>query len=169
MLGGLAGFFSAIAGAGGLPVLPSLEPLGLDPIAALATNKLQNVFGTALTMVNSFRKGKIELHGMGRATAHTKVQVFTTNIVSLLLFISAGQVLWRSGLTMAAGQVTGARVDSNLVIRQGPEGSPPTIVAALRGRHRGCGSAGYCSMPTGPIDNGAGRGIVLLISFCRGY
>ncbi|MFT5720162.1 MAG: putative membrane protein YfcA [Motiliproteus sp.] len=226
VLGAVAGFISAIAGAGGLLVLPVLLLLGLDPIAALATNKLQNVFGTASSMFNYFRKGKIEFRGMGsailcalfgaalgtytvqridaallawlipllligialyfmfssrvgdsdaqprlshrafalsaalgigfyggffgpgigslfaaafvalrgynlvRATAHTKVLVFATNTASLLLFISAGQVLWSIGLSMAAGQVIGARLGSNLVINKGARLVKPLIIFA---------------------------------------
>ena len=37
----LAGFFDAIAGGGGLITLPVLFIAGLDPLAALATNKFQ--------------------------------------------------------------------------------------------------------------------------------
>jgi len=226
LLGGLAGFISAIAGAGGLLVLPTLLTLGLDPLGALATNKLQNVFGTASSLFNYFRQGQIEPRGLGlavvcalvgsalgtfavqridtallgwliplllilialyfalsprvgdadasprlghrgfalsaalvigfyggffgpgigslfaaafvalrgynlvRATAHTKVLVFTTNVASLLLFIGAGQVLWSIGLSMALGQVIGARLGSNLVIRQGARLVKPLIISA---------------------------------------
>lgn len=225
----MAGFISAIAGAGGLLVLPTLMTLGLDPIAALATNKLQNVFGTASSMFNYFRKGRIELQGMQRsilaaligsglgtysvqridtalltkliplllivitlyfvfsprvgdcdaparlghrsfalsaalgigfyggffgpgigslfavafvaargynlvkATAHTKVLVFTTNITSLMLFIGAGQVVWSIGLCMAAGQLIGARLGSNLVIKKGTRLVKPVIIIATLG------------------------------------
>ncbi len=226
LLGILAGFISAIAGAGGLLVLPALLTLGLDPIAALATNKLQNVFGTASSMLNYYRKGRIELQGMQwsiitaligsglgtycvqridaavlakliplllivialyfllsprigdsdtqpylsqrgfafsaalgigfyggffgpgigslfafafvaargynlvKATAHTKVLVFTTNITSLVLFIGAGQVIWSIGLCMAAGQLVGARLGSNLVLTKGTRLVKPMIIVA---------------------------------------
>ncbi len=55
-----AGCLSAIAGAGGLLVLPLLLSLGVPPIQALATNKLQNVFGTASSTLNYFRRGHID-------------------------------------------------------------------------------------------------------------
>ena len=37
----LAGFFDAIAGGGGLVTLPALFIAGVDPLAAMATNKFQ--------------------------------------------------------------------------------------------------------------------------------
>lgn len=53
VLGGLfavavaAGCLDAIAGGGGLLTVPALLIAGLDPVAAIATNKLQGSFGTA--------------------------------------------------------------------------------------------------------------------------
>ena len=46
-VGLVAGFVDSIAGGGGLLALPSLLLAGLDPVTALATNKLQGSFGTA--------------------------------------------------------------------------------------------------------------------------
>lgn len=43
----VAGFVDSVAGGGGLLCLPALLIAGLDPVAALATNKLQGTFGTA--------------------------------------------------------------------------------------------------------------------------
>jgi uncharacterized membrane protein YfcA len=42
----VAGFFDAIAGGGGLVTVPALLLAGLDPVSAVATNKLQGSFGT---------------------------------------------------------------------------------------------------------------------------
>ncbi len=55
----LAGFVDAIAGGGGLIALPSLLLAGLDPVSALATNKLQGSFGTASATYAYWRKGHI--------------------------------------------------------------------------------------------------------------
>ena len=56
----LAGFVDSIAGGGGLLALPSLLIAGLDPISALATNKLQGSFGTASATYAYWRKGHIK-------------------------------------------------------------------------------------------------------------
>ena len=56
-VGFVAGFVDSIAGGGGLLALPSLLLAGLDPVAALATNKLQGTFGTASATHTFWKKG----------------------------------------------------------------------------------------------------------------
>ncbi len=56
----IAGFVDAIAGGGGLLCLPALLLAGLDPVAALATNKLQGSFGTASATFAFWRKGALD-------------------------------------------------------------------------------------------------------------
>ena len=51
-VGMLAGFVDAIAGGGGMIALPALLSAGLPPVSALATNKLQSVFGTGIAAVS---------------------------------------------------------------------------------------------------------------------
>ena len=55
---------------------------------------------------------------MKKAVAHTKVLNFTSNIVSLGVFIVGGQVLWVVGLLMGFGQIIGAYFGSNMVIKK---------------------------------------------------
>ncbi len=68
-----------------------------------------------------FTLGYCQLRGMDmvRATAHAKLLNFTTNIVSLLVFIAAGKILWITGLSMAVGQALGARLGAAMAIRRG--------------------------------------------------
>lgn len=56
----VAGFVDAIAGGGGLLTVPALLLAGLDPVAAIATNKLQGSFGTASATFAFARAGLIE-------------------------------------------------------------------------------------------------------------
>ena len=60
----VAGFISSIAGAGGLITLPILLWVGLPPINALATNKVQSALGTLSSTWNFFRKGHLNLRDM---------------------------------------------------------------------------------------------------------
>ena len=53
----VAGFVDAIAGGGGLLTVPALLWAGLDPAAALGTNKMQSCCGTALAVRNYARAG----------------------------------------------------------------------------------------------------------------
>jgi uncharacterized protein len=59
-VGLVAGFIDSIAGGGGLLALPSLLLAGLDPVAALATNKLQGSFGTASATHTFWKKGLLK-------------------------------------------------------------------------------------------------------------
>jgi uncharacterized protein len=57
----VAGLIDSIAGGGGLLALPSLLLAGLDPVSALATNKLQGTFGTASATYAYWRKGHLRI------------------------------------------------------------------------------------------------------------
>jgi len=56
----LTGFIDSIAGGGGLIMMPALLFAGIPPINALATNKLQSMFGTATACFNYARKGLVD-------------------------------------------------------------------------------------------------------------
>ena len=222
----LAGLVDSIAGGGGLITLPALLWTGLDPVAALTTNKAQGVFGTFSASANFVRRGAIDLRraafavactfvgaaagtlavrhlggevleglipilliafavyflasprvsdldsrhrigegafaltigaGVGfydgffgpgtgtlfaaayvallgynlrRATAHTKLLNFTSNLASLLFFLPGGHPVWALALPMAAGQLLGAWAGSHLVLRHGARLVRPVLVAA---------------------------------------
>jgi uncharacterized protein len=61
LVGLVAGFVDAVAGGGGLLTVPALALAGLDPVAAVATNKVNGVFGTASATWTFARLGKIDL------------------------------------------------------------------------------------------------------------
>jgi hypothetical protein len=66
-----------------------------------------------------------------KATGITKVMNFTSNIVSCLLFLAGGYVWFVSGLTMAAGQIIGARIGSRMVIRKGTSLIRPVYITVV--------------------------------------
>ncbi|MEK6541954.1 MAG: TSUP family transporter [Pseudomonadota bacterium] len=57
----LTGFIDAIAGGGGLIMLPALLYAGLPPHVVLGTNKLQSMFGTAMAAHRYHRAGLFEV------------------------------------------------------------------------------------------------------------
>ena len=224
LVGLVAGFIDAIAGGGALLTVPALLLAGLDPVSALATNKLQSTFGSgsamyafasrgriafrtswgmvAMTFVGSclgvaavriaplsllsailpvllivmavyfalspklsdadararigpgtfactaglsigfydgifgpgtgsfFMLGFVLLLGYGvvKATAHTKLLNFTSNVAALLVFAFSGKIVWAIGLAMGAGQLLGAQVGSHLAIRHGARLVRPLLV-----------------------------------------
>lgn len=71
LIAGVAGCIDAIAGGGGLLTLPALLWIGLPPVEALATNKLQGSFGTASATLRFLRHGAIDLRALGPAAVLT--------------------------------------------------------------------------------------------------
>jgi len=61
MAGFIAGFIDAIAGGGGLVTVPALLLAGLPPVEALATNKLQSLFGSGSAVISYASKGHVDL------------------------------------------------------------------------------------------------------------
>ncbi|MDP3175321.1 MAG: TSUP family transporter [Phenylobacterium sp.] len=59
-----AGFIDAIAGGGGLITVPALLAAGINPVAALATNKVQSSVGTASAVWNFWRAGRIDFNAL---------------------------------------------------------------------------------------------------------
>ena len=99
----LTGFIDAIAGGGGLIMMPALLSAGLPPINALATNKLQSMFGTATACFNFARKGLVDWRAniltvlfvfVGASAGVIVVQTIDTRALSLIipLLLMGGQV-----------------------------------------------------------------------------
>ena len=90
----LTGFIDAVAGGGGLIMLPALLFSGASPIQALATNKLQSVFGTAVATRNYARAGLVNwrdhklamvLVFIGATAGVLLVQTVDAGVLSLII------------------------------------------------------------------------------------
>jgi uncharacterized protein len=219
-----AGFVDAIAGGGGLITVPVLMLAGVPPAQALATNKVQGVFGTGTAALNYAARGLVDLRGqwksallagaagaggavlisaiptdglrlvlpviligialffafkpglddldrtrrltplffaltvvpfigfydglvgpgagafymMGfvtlagygvlKATAHTKLLNFASNMGSLGAFALVGHPLWLLGITMGVAQIAGATLGARLASRIGARLIKPLLV-----------------------------------------
>lgn len=77
----LTGFVDAIAGGGGLIMMPALLVSGVPPLNALGTNKLQSMCGTFVAMRNYGSKGLIEW----RRNLPTALVVFVAACTGALL------------------------------------------------------------------------------------
>lgn len=211
----LAGFIDAIAGGGGLVTVPVLLIAGLPPLQALATNKLQGLFGAGSAAFTYAANGHVDLKtqifpaivsglaaclgallitqlptdnirlilpvlliaialffwfkpglddvdraqrltplvfmativplvgfydgffgpgtgsffmlafvtmsgfGILKATAHTKLLNFASNIGGFIVLALAGAVVWKLGLLMGLAQFAGAQVGARLAIKKG--------------------------------------------------
>lgn len=224
-----AGMIDAIAGGGGLITVPALMLAGVPPAQALATNKVQGVFGAATAAYSYARSGHVSprrqvgaallafvagmagafcvtliptqalryllpvlligiaaffalkpglsdadrtaritplqftffvvpligfydgllgpgtgaflmlgfvmLAGYGilKATAHTKLLNFASNLGGLVAFALVGKPLWLTGLAMGAAQIAGAWVGSRLAMRIGARLIKPLLVVTSAG------------------------------------
>ena len=63
-----------------------------------------------------------------KATAHTKVLNFTSNLAGLIFFIAGGEVVWSIGLVMLVGQFIGARLGAKMVIAKGRKLIRPMLI-----------------------------------------
>lgn len=87
--GFVAGFIDAIAGGGGLITVPVLLIAGANPVTALATNKIQGLFGAATAALSYARGGHVDLRSQwGSASI-----AFGASILGALL-VSALPVEW---------------------------------------------------------------------------
>ena len=220
----VAGFIDSIAGGGGLLALPAILLAGAPPVTALATNKLQGLFGTASAAVHYARAGQVDLraqtipallaalaagagallaaqlpaeairaalpvlligvalyfgfrkglsdedsvqritpqainatavpglafydgvlgpgtgsfymlgfvslrgYGLLKATAHTKLLNFASNIGAMAVFAVVASPWWLVGLAMGAAQFAGAQLGSRLAVRVGARLIRPLLV-----------------------------------------
>ncbi|MCG6859841.1 MAG: TSUP family transporter [Chromatiaceae bacterium] len=69
-------------------------------------------------------------YNLRRATAHTKLLNFTSNLAALLFFLPGGHVIWSIALVMGTGQLAGAWIGSHLVLRHGTRLVRPVLVMA---------------------------------------
>lgn len=74
----------------------------------------------------------VALGGMGilKATAHTKLLNFASNLGGLTAFVLSGHPLWALGFLMGAAQMTGAWLGSRLAVRIGARVIKPLLVVS---------------------------------------
>lgn len=79
-----------------------------------------------------FAMGYVALLGynLRRATAHSKLLNFVSNLAALLFFLPGGHIDWRIAAVMALGQAGGAWLGSHLVLRHGASLVRPVLVIA---------------------------------------
>jgi uncharacterized membrane protein YfcA len=77
-----------------------------------------------------FMLGFVALAGYGvlKATAHTKLLNFASNVGGLMFFAVVGVVSWKLGLMMGVAQFLGARVGAGLAVKSGAKLIKPLLV-----------------------------------------
>lgn len=76
-------------------------------------------FGPGTGMFMALSLVNLRGYTLTKATAHTKVLNCTSNVSSLLYFLAFGEVYWKVGLVMLAGQVIGSSIGARIVLAKG--------------------------------------------------
>lgn len=66
--------------------------------------------------------------GMLKATAHTKLLNFGSNVGAFVVFTFGGAILWKTGLLMGLGQFLGAQAGSRLAMKNGAKLIKPLLI-----------------------------------------
>ncbi len=77
-----------------------------------------------------FMLAYVALAGLGvlKATAHTKLLNFGSNIGALIVFALSGVIFWKVGLAMGVGQFIGARIGAGFAMKNGAKLIKPLLV-----------------------------------------
>lgn len=105
-----------------------ISPLVFGLTAVPAIGFYDGVFGPGTG--SFFMLSFVSLAGFGmlKATAHTKLLNFASNIGSVVAFALVGAVVWKIGLLMGIAQMIGARLGAGLAIRNGAKIIKPLLV-----------------------------------------
>ena len=155
----LTGFIDAIAGGGGLIMMPALLFAGVPPIQALGTNKLQSMFGTATAYRNFAAKGLVDwrehkgtiaLVFGGASIGVIAVQSIDPGILRLIIPLLL--------IAVALYVIASPRMDDeDAHERVGPKGYGP--IAGLIGGYDGFFGPGTGSFFTATLVGLRGRGL----------
>lgn len=130
---GVAAFFALKPGLSDSARAPRLKPAVFATTVVPAIAAYDGFFGPGTG--SFFMMGFVLLAGYGllKATAHTKMLNFASNLGSLLVFIPSGAIWWAVGLAMAAAQVAGAGLGAALAVRIGARLIKPLLVIVSSG------------------------------------
>lgn len=130
---GVAGFFALKPGLSDDSRAERMRPAVFAATVVPAIAAYDGLFGPGTG--SFFMMGFVLLAGYGvlRATAHTKMLNFASNIGSLVVFIPSGAMWWAVGLAMAAAQVAGASLGARLALKAGSRLIKPLLVTVSTG------------------------------------
>lgn len=99
-----------------------------SPIVGGGIGLYGGFFGPGMGSFFAIAFASLQGFNMRKATAYTKPLVLIVNSTSMVIFMWGGHVIWGLALAMAAAQLVGARLGSNLVIQRGTALIKPMIV-----------------------------------------
>lgn len=126
-------FFAFKPGLTDAPRAQRLRPVIFAATAVPLIAAYDGVFGPGAGAF--YMLGFVMLAGFGilKATAHTKLLNFASNIGALAVFATSGAMWWATGFAMAAAQVAGAALGARLAMRVGAGLIKPLLVVTSTG------------------------------------
>ncbi|MFM2357153.1 MAG: hypothetical protein RLZZ528_2889 [Pseudomonadota bacterium] len=121
-------FFALKPGLGDQDRHTRLSPLALTLTAVPAIGFYDGLLGPGAGSFYMIALILLAGQGVLKATAHTKLLNFASNVGSLGFFALAAPPLWATGIAMGLAQVAGARLGAGLAIRNGAGIIRPLLV-----------------------------------------
>lgn len=128
LLVGIAIFFAVKPGLNDLDRTERLRPAVFTALIVPAVAFYDGLLGPGAGSFYMLALVSLAGQGILKATAHTKLLNFSSNIGGLAGFALSGHPLWLLGLGMAAGQVLGASIGARLAMRSGARLIKPLLV-----------------------------------------
>jgi len=105
-----------------------LRPALFDLAVVPAVGFYDGVFGPGAGSFYMLAFVALAGYGVLKATAHTKLLNFASNLGGFAAFALVGVVAWKAGLVMGAAQFAGARVGAHLAMAKGARLIKPLLV-----------------------------------------
>lgn len=129
LLIGVAAFFALRPGLGDADRAARLGPAAFALTVVPAVGFYDGLIGPGAGSFYMIALVMLAGQGILKATAHTKVLNFSSNLGSLIFFALAAPPVWGLGVAMGLAQVAGARIGAGLAVRRGAQVIRPMIVA----------------------------------------
>ena len=126
-------FFAFKPGLTDAPRLQRVRPAVFAATAVPLIAGYDGVFGPGAGSFYMLAFVMLAGFGVLKATAHTKLLNFASNIGSLAVFATTGATWWVTGFAMAVGQVAGAALGARLAMRIGAGLIKPLLVITSTG------------------------------------
>lgn len=124
----IAGFFAFKPGLNDLDRIRRMAPWLFSATAVPLVGFYDGLIGPGAGSFYMIAFVTLAGYGVLKATAHTKLLNFASNIGGLIAFAVVGQPLWLIGLAMGAAQILGAVLGARLASRVGARLIKPLLV-----------------------------------------
>lgn len=125
---GIAAFFALKPGLSDEDGVARLSPATFTALVVPLIGSYDGLIGPGAGAF--YMIGFVMLAGYGvlKATAHTKLLNFASNLGGLVIFAAQGAPWWVTGLAMGVAQIAGARIGARLAMRVGAKVIKPLLV-----------------------------------------